>query len=91
MLNLDIYEVTIEVYIEDKMVQRQMMSAPKEMLIINFVQTMEQIGRDKRPMKIRMYRPTTIWDNFDNVSKTLNLETSFSNNAMIAWEEKNKA
>lgn len=90
MFNLDIYEVTFEIYIEDKMVQRQMMSAPKEMLIINFVQTMEQIGHDKRPMKIRMYRPTTIWDNFDNVNKTLNLETSFSNNAMIAWEEKNK-
>lgn len=86
----DIYEVTFEIYIEDKMVKKQIMSAPQEMLIISFVQTMEQIGHDKRPMKIRMYRPTTIWDNFENQNKTLNHEVIFSNNAMLAWEEKNQ-
>ena len=87
----DIYEVTFEVYIEDKMVNKQIISAPKEMLIMNFIQTMEQIGYDKRPMKIRIHRPTTIWDNFENKNKTLNHEVSFSNNAMMAWEESKRA
>lgn len=81
------YKVDFEIYIEDKLVQRQKMQAPKEMLIINFVQFMEQVGRDKRPMKIKMLVPQTIWDNFEKKDKVLNCEAEFKNNAMVAWEE----
>ena len=81
------YEVDFEIYVEDKLIQRQRMQAPKEMLMINFAQTMEQIGRDKRPMKIRMVVPRTIWDNFEKKEKVLNCEAEFKNNAMVAWEE----
>lgn len=84
------YEVTFEVYLEDKLVNKQVLQAPKEILMMNFVQTMEQIGYDKRPMKIRMTRPEIIWDNFENKQKTITNEVAFSNNAMIAWEEENK-
>lgn len=81
------HQVTFEIYIEDKLTNKQTMQAPKEMLIANFLQTVKQISNDKRPIKIKMLRPEIIWDNFENKQKTLNNEIEFSNNAMIVWEE----
>lgn len=83
------YEVTCEFYIEDKLMKRQVSEAPKEMIMMTFIQTMEQMSRDKRPMKFIMSRPETIWDSFEKKEKILNNFVSFSNNAYIAWEEKN--
>lgn len=84
------YEVVFEIYIEDKIVNKQKMQAPKEMLMANFVQTVNQIARDKRPMKIRMSRQDIIWDEFENKQRALENEVVFGNNAMITWEENNK-
>lgn len=81
------YEVVFEIYIEDKLASKQTMQAPKEILMANFMQTVNQIARDKRPIKIRMTRPETIWDNFENTQKVLENEVVFINNAMISWEE----
>ena len=91
MFNMsETYDAVFEVYIEDKLVNKQSMQAPKEMLMMNFVQTMEQLGKDRRPMRISMLVPISIWDRFENVQKILNNKVEFSNNAMIAWEENNK-
>lgn len=84
---LDIQEVIFEVYIEDKLTNRQQMQAPKEMLIANFLQTAKQIKNDKRPIKIKMIRPEFIWDNFEQAQKVLNNEIELSNNAMVVWQE----
>ena len=81
------YEVTFEIYIEDKLVNKQTMQAPKEILMANFIQTVNQIAQDRRPMKIRMSRPEVIWDEFENKQKSIENEVIFGNNAMIAWEE----
>ena len=81
------HEVIFEVYIEDKLTNRQQMQAPKEMLIANFLQTAKQIQNDKRPIKIKMIRPEVIWDNFEQKQKVLNNEIELSNNAMTSWEE----
>ena len=86
----DFHQVTYEIYIEDKLVQKQQMQAPKEILIMNFMQTAEQIGNDRKAMKIKMISPTTIWDDFENKEKVLENEVVFSNNAMIAFEENNE-
>lgn len=83
----DLYKVTFEIYEKDKLVSKQIMQAPQEVLIINFIQTMNQIARDGRPLKVSMTRPETIWDRFENKEKILENEVSFSNNAMVAWEE----
>ena len=80
------HEVTIEVYIEDKLTNRQQMQAPKEILIANFLQTAKQIQADRRPIKIKMIRPEEIWDNFEQRRRVLNNEIALSNNAMVAWE-----
>ena len=85
----EFFEAEFNVYIEDKLVNKQKMQAPKEMLIANFMQTMKQSANDRRPIKIKMIVPVVIWDNFDNKDIVLNNEISFSNNAMIAWEENN--
>ena len=84
------HEVIFEVYIEDKLTNRQQMQAPKEMLIANFLQTAKQIQNEQRPIKIKMIRPETIWDNFEQKQKVLNNEIELSNNAMVAWEDNNK-
>lgn len=84
------HKVTFEIYIESNLVQTQMLQAPKEILIAQFLQTAKQIEKDQRPMKIRMVTQEIIWDNFENQQKVLNSEVSASNNAMTAWEEKNK-
>ena len=83
----EIHKVTFEIYVEDKLINRQSMQAPKEMLMANFIQTMQQMIEDRRPLKMRMLSPEVIWDNFENRQKVLNNEVIFSNNAMITWEE----
>lgn len=84
----DFYDCAYEVYIENKLVKRQITQAPKEILMINFMQMAEQIKNDPRPMKIKIIRQDIIWDNFDNKERVLNNEVVASNSAMIAWEER---
>lgn len=84
---LDIQEVIFEVYIKDTLTNRRQMSAPKDMLIANFLQTAKQIQNDQRPIKIKMIKPEVIWDSFEQKQKTLNNEIELSNKAMVAWQE----
>lgn len=84
------YEVTFEIYIEDKLIKQQTMQAPKELLMANFMQTANQIIKDSRPIKIKMSRPEVIWDNFENKQRVLTNEIILGNNAMFAWEKDNK-
>lgn len=87
---LEMHNVIFEVYIEDKLTNRQQMQAPKEMLIANFLQTAKQIQNDQRPIKIKMIKPDSIWDSFEQKQKVLNNEIELSNDAMVAWEENRK-
>ena len=84
---LEMYEATFEVYLEDRIIHNQRQQAPKEMLMMQFIQLFQQVMNDKRPMKLKMVVPQVIWDNFENKQKTLYNDTTFSNNAMITWEE----
>lgn len=84
---IEVYKVTFEIYIKDKLAQRQILQAPKEILIAQFLKTAQQIRYDQRPIKIKMIVPDVIWDNFENKQKVLNNEVSASNDAMIFWEE----
>lgn len=88
---LEMHDVIFEVYIENKLIKRQQMQAPKEILITNFIQTAKQMQRDTRPIKIKMIRPEVIWDEFEKKQKVLNNEIELSNNAMVAWEGVNKS
>lgn len=85
--DFETYKGEFEIYLEDKLVQRQSAEAPKEMLIMTFMQTMQQIAQDKRAMQFKMKVPVIIYDNFEKKEKTLNNEILFKNNAMLAFEE----
>lgn len=87
---LDIQDIVFEVYIEDKLTNRQQLSAPKDMIVEHFFQTARQIQNDRRPIKIKMIRPTVIWDELDKKERILNNEIELSNSAMVAWKEANK-
>ena len=87
---LEMHEVIFEIYIEDRLANRQQMQAPKEILIANFIQTAKQIKVDKRPIKIKMIKQEVIWDDFEQQQKVLNNEIELSNDAMVAWEENRK-
>ena len=87
---LEMHDVIFEVYIEDRLTNKQQMKAPKEMLITNFLQTAKQIQADRRPIKLKMIRPDTIWDSIEQRQKTLYNEIELSNNAMVAWKESKK-
>ena len=86
---LEMYDVTFEIYIEDKLTNRQQMQAPKEMIMANFIQTAQQIQKDSRPIKLKLLRQEIIWDSFENKEKMLNCFVSICNGAMETWE-KNK-
>ena len=86
----EMHEVTFEIYAEDKLINKQTMQAPKEILMANFMQLSQQIGNDSRPMKIKMIKPTIIYDKFENKEKELDTNAEFKNNAMIAWEDSKK-
>lgn len=79
-----VYDVVFEIYVGNS-VRKQRMQAPKEMIQLNFIQTVNQIAEDSRPTKIRMVREVTIWDKFENKQKTLENVIEFRNNAM-GWD-----
>jgi hypothetical protein len=86
MFGFEMYKVIFEVYIENQLANRQIMQAPKEMLMIDFIQTADQIKDDPRPMKIKMIRQEPSWDNFEKKEIMLNYEIEISNHAMVAWQ-----
>lgn len=86
---LEMHEVIFEIYIEDKLTNKQQMQAPKEILIANFLQTAKQIQADQRPIKIKMIKQEVIWDEFEQNQRVFNNEIALSNNAMVVWEENN--
>lgn len=84
---LDIQEVTFEIYVEDKLNSRQTMEAPKEIIITNFLETAQQIQKNKKPIKLKMIRQDVFWDEFEKAQKTLNNSMEYSNDAFVIWEE----
>ena len=83
------YEAIFEIYVEDKLNNKHTIQAPKEIIMANFLQTAQQIQKDKRPLRIKMIVPNVIWDEFENKQKVLNNSLEYSNDAMAIWEENN--
>jgi hypothetical protein len=87
MFDIETYEATFEIYLEDKVINKQTIQAPAEILMAQYAQLMQQVMNDKRPMKLKMTVPQIIWDDFENKEKILYNNATFSNNPMVAWEE----
>ena len=72
-------EVLLEQYIGNACVSRQKVSAPPEILQVQFMQLVQQIASQSQPMKIRMVRWENIWNQFDKEWKKLELSIEFKN------------
>ena len=73
--------------IEDKLSNQQAMQAPKPIIISNFLQTAQQVQKQKMPIRLKMIVPYVFWDEFENKQKCLNNSVEYSNDAMVIWEE----
>ena len=82
----ELYEVAFETCVSDRLVKRQVIRAPKALLIGTFVHMAQSIANDSRPMQIKMIRPESIWDPFEQTNRILNNEIALSNRAMEVVE-----
>ena len=72
-------EVLLEQYIGNACVLRQQLSAPPEILQTQFMQLVQQVASQSRPMKIRMVRWEDVWNQIDGEWKRLELDVEFQN------------
>lgn len=79
---IDMQEVILEVYVGNQLTNRQRMQAPKEMIMVNFMQTVNQVKDDARPIKIKMIKQDVIYDRFEDKQKVIDNYIEFTNNAM---------
>lgn len=68
---MELFEVFFEMLIDEKLVQKQKMTAPADIIIANFVSTAQQMKNDPRHIKFRMLRPELIWDQIDREHRVL--------------------
>lgn len=72
-------EVILEQYIGNACVSRQQLSAPPEILQAQFMQLIQQVASQSRPMKIRMVRWKDVWSQINQEWKRLELDVVFQN------------
>lgn len=80
----EIYDVLVEQYVGNQVVSRQQISAPKEVLMMQFMGLCEEAARQPQPIRVKMIRLQTIWDDIAEEEKTLELSMEFRNNR---WEK----
>ena len=79
-----IYDVLVEQYVGNQIVSRQRFSAPKEVIMMQFMGLCEEAARQPQPIRVKMIRLQTIWDDIAEEEKTLELSMEFRNNR---WEK----
>lgn len=68
---MELFEVFFEIWVDEKLVQKQKMTAPANFIIDNFVNTALQMKNDPNHIKLRMLRPELIWDQIDREHRVL--------------------
>lgn len=68
----DFYDVQIKIYVGTQLLQHHQLSAPYQMLAIQFLQLCQQAAQQKEPYKVEMIRYEPIYDQFEG--KTVNKE-----------------
>ena len=71
--------VLIEQYVGNVCVSRQQLSAPPEILQVQFMQLVQQAASQSQPIKIRMVRWEDVWDKFDGEWKKIECYVEFKN------------
>lgn len=68
---MEIYNVRFEVYHNNNLTQKQILEAPKEMIIMTFLNFAKQIKNIPERLKVKLIRPELIWIPWDNQHKIL--------------------
>lgn len=79
-----IYDVLVEQYVGNQIVSRQSFSAPKEVIMMQFLALCEQTAQEPQPRKVKMSRLQNVCDEITGEERTLTLYIEFRNNR---WEE----
>lgn len=80
----EIYDVLVEQYVGNQIVSRQSFSAPKEVIVMQFLALCEQAAQEPQPRKVKMSRLQNVCDEITGEERTLALCVEFRNNR---WEE----
>lgn len=72
-------DVVFEQYIGNACIQRQKLTMPPYFLEAKFKSMMNQIARQKQPMKIKMIQFEEIWDEFEKKRKVIENFIEFQN------------
>lgn len=80
----EIYDVLVEQYVGNQIVSRQSFSAPKEVIMMQFMGLCEKYSRQPQPIKLRMVRYEEEWNQLEQQVKRLEFSIEFRNNK---WEE----
>lgn len=68
---MEIFKVKFEIYHNNKLVQQQVIEAPQEIIIMQFLNYAKQIRNSIEKFKIKLIRPELIWIPWENKHKTL--------------------
>lgn len=77
---MELFDILFEVFLEDKAILRQFITAPREVHERHFMVLFEQVRNDPRPLRLKMSRDIVIWDEFEKRQKVLT-------NSIEAWKE----
>lgn len=76
--------MTYEIYIGDQLVNRETIQAPFMIHKSQYLNLIQQVANDNRPMKFKIIKQEIIYDEFEQKQKILNNYIEFSNNAMLS-------
>lgn len=76
------YDVIIEVYLGNQLIQKQSLNAPEEILKAQFLGLMQQIAQENRPMRVKMILYDIIWDKYEKKQKEIENYVEFRNKLM---------
>lgn len=68
---MEIFKVKFEIYHNNKLVQQQVIEAPQEIIIMQFLNYAKQIKNSIEKFKIKLIRPELIWIPWEKKHKTL--------------------
>lgn len=68
---MEIFEVRLEIYRYDNLVQRQILTAPQDVIINLFLNYAKQIKNIPDKMKVKLIRPELIYIPWENQHKIL--------------------
>lgn len=82
-IDIDLIQMKYEIYEDGKLIHRQVMEAPVFVHKQQYVDLLNQMSRDPKPMSFRISMKDMIWDEIEQKQKCLENYIEFKNNAFL--------